>query len=342
MSGEGGANASPLNFSESPKGQIGENMEYREFEKMVIEEVGPDLTEYRLVPIETEKNNRRVHGIRFEPVEGTEEMKVAPAIYLDDAYKAFEQGMDSKEIIELLKQYVHEALNLLPETILDVIEKGYEEFQNKILPVLYGTEGNDEFLKDKIKRYFLDMAVCYIVHLDEVGRETFHVTEKTLSKWGISEERLHEDAMKNLTDKGFGMKNVGDELREDLARRISNDTGMDIGICRCMASSMVPEIHMSVLSYDTENHIWEGAAVILNKEALEAVRKEFGDFYILPSSIREVLVLPVDKAGSCDLYETVRMANGSGVIRQEDILSNTVYFYNGEISPVEREEAAYV
>lgn len=78
-----------------------------------------------------------------------------------------------------------------------------------------------------------------------------------------------------------------------------------------------------ILSMDSDTH---GASVILQPEALVAVEEIFGgDFFILPSSIHEVLVIPdlgLDEQEH-DLNEMLREVNRM-VVEPEDRLSDRV------------------
>ena len=75
----------------------------------------------------------------------------------------------------------------------------------------------------------------------------------------------------------------------------------------------------------------EGAGVIYCDTILEKIRKKVGDFYILPSSIHEVLITPV----SCDIERTeleamVRTINRDEV-SMDDKLSDRVYLFDGTL-----------
>jgi hypothetical protein len=68
---------------------------------------------------------------------------------------------------------------------------------------------------------------------------------------------------------------------------------------------------------------------------LEQVRERLGeDFYILPSSIHELLVLPRSMMDANELQEMVKCVNAT-VVNPEDVLSDGVYAYtNGTLCQV--------
>lgn len=79
-----------------------------------------------------------------------------------------------------------------------------------------------------------------------------------------------------------------------------------------------------------------GAAIILKPGCLDYVRNAIGDFYILPSSVCEVLVLSKYYVGVNvkELIDIVRTINQETVL-PEDRLSDNIYEYDGELKMVE-------
>ena len=85
-------------------------------------------------------------------------------------------------------------------------------------------------------------------------------------------------------------------------------------------------IAMKILTNSRKTH---GAACILDPGVLDGVAQEMGsDFFILPSSIHEVILLPV--TGNEDhekLKEMIREVNSTQVA-PEEVLSDTLYRYD--------------
>lgn len=72
-----------------------------------------------------------------------------------------------------------------------------------------------------------------------------------------------------------------------------------------------------------------GAGVIFCDSVLRKIRQKIGDFYILPSSIHEVIVVPVSGGIECEeLTEMVKTINATEVA-PADRLSDKVYLYDG-------------
>lgn len=74
-----------------------------------------------------------------------------------------------------------------------------------------------------------------------------------------------------------------------------------------------------------------GAAVIFCDEVLRKIRKKIGDFYILPSSVHEVLVVPVSEGiDREELEEMVKSVNRDEVA-PEDRLADRVFLFDGTL-----------
>lgn len=63
----------------------------------------------------------------------------------------------------------------------------------------------------------------------------------------------------------------------------------------------------------TTNELANGAGILLNKYVLSAIKKKLGDYYILPSSIHELLIVPAHMMSQLDATEMVRGANADAV-----------------------------
>lgn len=101
------------------------------------------------------------------------------------------------------------------------------------------------------------------------------------------------------------------EVKTDSVSNIVNEPGAE---------------ELQCMQFDTQVG---GAAVLLREDALKAVFEKLGEFYILPSSIHEVLLLPVDDGVSAsDLRGMVKEINATKV-RPAEQLSDNVYKYDG-------------
>lgn len=63
----------------------------------------------------------------------------------------------------------------------------------------------------------------------------------------------------------------------------------------------------------TTNELANGAGILLNKYVLAVIKEKLGDYYILPSSIHELLIVPAHMMSQLEATEMVRGANAVAV-----------------------------
>ena len=69
--------------------------------------------------------------------------------------------------------------------------------------------------------------------------------------------------------------------------------------------------------------------MIADSAFMERLHNEIGNFYILPSSIHEIIAVPASGGFEIAmLYSMVKEVNSTAV-SEEDFLSDIVYFYDG-------------
>ena len=98
---------------------------------------------------------------------------------------------------------------------------------------------------------------------------------------------------------------------------------------------MMPDDMPELMYVVTTKDMMDGAVVLGDQEMLSKVIPEkIGEnrYFVIGSSVHEVLVLPESRvADPAELQEMCKSVNNdSGVMHTEDILSNNVYFYNGQ------------
>lgn len=71
----------------------------------------------------------------------------------------------------------------------------------------------------------------------------------------------------------------------------------------------------------TTNELANGAGILLNKYVLATIKEKLGDYYILPSSIHELLIVPTHMMSQLDATEMVVGAN-------RDAVTDDVYLAN--------------
>ena len=251
------------------------------------------------------------------------EDQIAPAIYLDEYYDYYLKGEDLDEIIQRIrKEYEWKVARVVNYHFN--LEK-FEYVRDRIVYRLVNYEKNREILEEcpHLRLYDLALTFRWVAHSDEIGISTALVTNQELEVWEISINELLLAAREN-TPRLFPAHMV--DMDEMIRRAGIDGLGDDT------------DIPMYILTNQQEVN---GASVLLYDDVLAAfARKKRTDFYILPSSIHEVILVPADKIENPDdLFKMVSDANKT-VVGLGDILSDSVYYYNrkkNQIIPVREE-----
>ncbi len=306
-----------LNFRE--KEQEYHVLDFEEFRSEMVQglrEICGD--EFTVEERDVTKNNGVIlHGISITEEGGS----VSPTIYLESLYEEYKKGsMNVGEAQnEILRVYSREksckGLNMYYITDFELVRE-------KIIFRLVNADRNSELLKNAPHRRFLDLAVIYTVFIDGVFKTPGNVVIKNdlLEKWGVDEETLHELALENTP-----------RLKKPVIKELSDMIFDLLGSRDDEKEEMKDELYGTgaVKMYVLTNHDkFYGDSLILYPDLLSEIRKNCKtDFYLLPSSVHEFIIIPDDGVvDRQELKELVRSVNQSSV-GDEDYLSDNVYLY---------------
>lgn len=278
-----------------------------------------------------------------------------------DALCILENGGNVSPTIYLRPYYEKLAGGIPLESVLSEIEQEYQanrcgayvdagEFQNfeRVSPWiayrLIHYEKNRELLSEIPHRRFLDLAVVYYLLIENhfIGSGTALIYHTLRELWGVEEETLFQTARAN-TDRLLGIEItkmdhlIEDLLQKDLLRELGeNPAACDyakedvVELARQILESLVARepCEMFVMSNRSKYH---GAAALLNTKYLWDFAKEKKcGFYVIPSSIHEVILAPMRQSLSKEelsgLLREINAAQESG----QEFLSNQVYCFDWE------------
>ena len=260
----------------------------------------------------------------------TKESNIAPIIYLNPY---FEQIQDGTEMDDVLGQIaaIYQAHYIDHDMDISAVTD-FDNVKDKIVCKLINEEANRQFLEDKPYTKVEDLAVVYQILMDKDAEvaATVTITDNLMEGYGIPLEDLHDQAIQNMDVlQPYSFKGMSETIIEMMAGDIARDNGMDISEAKKVASQMIPDVPdtMFVLTNDTKVN---GAAAILNDDTRQEIADKVGDFYVLPSSIHETLIIPKDAGMELkDLEQMVQEVNQTQVAHQER-LSDHVYEYDAK------------
>lgn len=256
---------------------------------------------------------QKVNGVVLHGITVMKEgISIVPTLYLENYYDELNNGMPLNDIVHRF------ILEYDKASICDDFDISFFEFYEKVKPhlgyKLINYEMNRSLLKDVPHKRYLDLAiVCYCNIVDDrIGKGTILIRNDHLDIWKIEKDILIRDSLRNMPVMfPSEMINMADLLRE-----LYDDP----------AQLICGKLPLYVLTTRARMY---GAAAILYSGELEAIAREVeDDFYLLPSSIHEIIILP-KKYGTDEEYlsQMVDEINHEQV-DIEEVLSNHAYLYS--------------
>lgn len=286
-------------------------MTFEEFQRYMKRHILDGWMENAEVTISPVKKNNGViyQGLHIR----AEGESVSPSIYLDDYFSYYLRGEGLEAIIKRIREEYVWAMEKVSSYHINLSR--FEYIKDRVIYRLVNFEKNREILEDCPFIQLHDLAVTFrwVAHSDDIGISTALITNQELKLWDIS---LHELLLtaQNNTRRLFPPRIM------DL-NHLLQQMGKDI-------SGFETAIPMYVMTNEQQIN---GATVLIYDNVIqEFARQKNTCFFILPSSIHEMILVPAEEFGDpSGLMELVREANHS-FVSLGDILSDTVYFYDLE------------
>lgn len=296
-------------------------MDYEGFKEKFVEDLKEKLEdagiEAKLSLNTVKKLNDSYEAVTITP----EDSNLGMNLPIEKFYEAFEDGRPYDEVMDKAMEVIENGINERPDfNIADITD--YSKMKDKLAMEVVSIEANKEMLDTVPHQNIEDMAVVYrfVLSSDESGRASVLVTNQMLDTMGITPEQLHADAMENAPQlKPAEIKGMSEVLAELM--------GMEQA--EMMGIPMDPkDEQMYVASVPDKVH---GAGVLAYENFMDqAAERAGGDFFILPSSIHEILIVPDDgNVKLADLEAMVREVNATQVA-PEDKLTDSVYHYDSK------------
>lgn len=313
---------------------------------------------YRSGPIDMEIEERKVSKAQRGELNGLlfrkKGMNCAPTFYVEDFYKSYKAGYP---IAELSQTAVESAVNSL-ELAEELAENTSELFGG--LP--FAAQSPDgceapgceisEMLADpglftvrmlhksRNKEYLKEIAYreleCGFVLIAEIELDEYRlvITNELLSETGLSADELFDRALKNTAERFPAiLQDLGESAMgqpEDCDNLLEGQTG------RAPAGAG-PGFVL------TNTRFFWGAGALFYPGVIGRIHELLdGDFYVLPSSVHELIIIRVEDQDPHQLIDLVRSANRS-VVSDNEVLSDDLYIcesgvlhrvsYGGTIPP---------
>lgn len=251
-------------------------------------------------------------GIRVDKGNGL----ASPVFDLQPAYEeaGFTGSLD--RILDTLEEKIGMILQDMPQIGPDKL-KDYETAKENMIMQVIPIKGNEERLAEMPHKEMEDMAVVCRVMIDgdyHGGQMSYLITNPVMQEFGVTKDELFADAAINMSERApYSITPLFNVLAEMDPFYMDNP---------------MPEPD-NTLFVATNPAKMFGAGVIAQPGFMEDARAALrGSFFVLPSSIHEVLLLKDD--GSTDYHDLLRMVTeiNATQVAPYDRLTDNVYHYD--------------
>lgn len=251
--------------------------------------------------------------------------KISPIVLFDTLVDMYNSCSSIDDIVDYL-------VNLTlcePNDGFEVPDLEDETTYDHLRVVMISTGHNEELLKTipfiRVPDTDLVAILKYQYRIDGNYNYMTTVTNHALEKSeGVTAAKLFESAFQNLNRDRIAFRNMMDVLR---------DTDIDPDDLEYEDDIPLYMLHNA----DAKTY---GAAIILKVGCLEYVRNAVGDFYILPSSVHELMIIPKYTNLQHSHTKMLRMVRDINRLSVDPIdqLSDNIYEYDGELKMITEED----
>ncbi len=252
------------------------------------------------------KPNRELEGLLIM----AEDEIISPTIYLEPFYEVLNSGKSVEYVVNRILQAYDSARS---ETVHFDIESLYDfdHAKDRLYVQLVNRHLNKTLLQNAPHSMFLDdfaIIVRCTVEASEDGDASFLVHNKHLDIWQTDAETILSDAIRNTR------RMLGVEL-------------MSMGE---FFQKMVPEIpsEPSPLWILTNRKKLAGASTALFDDILKDFAAEHGNFYVIFSSIHELLLIPTPDDSNIDEITKMNQQVNEEQLDVEEVLGTKAYYYS--------------
>mgnify|MGYP004659475801 CR=1 FL=1 len=304
--------------------------------ELIVSELKKIYPETDIQILEVKKVNQSLLGICIRQPGSS----IAPTVYVETYYKGYVNNMYSlADITENIQDVLRQSRETDIKSMTDALED-LKSCVNFIMPKLVNKALSKKLLQEvPHKDIGKDFSLIYCVLLQTDAKEgteaSCTITNNILNAWNVNEEWIYEQAMINLE-------------RRDIITMPASKMVHSINECqypdeRCSIDEMC-EVDMYLTSFD---NFCNGAVIAMNKTFMNKVAKQLnGDFYIIPSSINEIIILPrffFETIGGKEVVTEILHSENQGMIHMQnlseakkpEVLSDYLWKYNAAMEKLE-------
>ena len=287
-------------------------MEFTEFLNAVCDYINETAEDVKVSVHTAVKNNGvKLSGLSFVK----EGFNASPTIYMENYYEKYLSGTDVCEIGDCLLASYRENT---PSVSLDMtFFDDFKQVKDRLYIKLVNREKNAEFLNEVPHEDFLDLAIVAYVRMYDrkIGNGIIMIRNEHLKLWGVDAKTVITAAKVNTHDHDdYKLKHIIDVLTTLGSR--------DAAICETDRQGFPMYVATNTIMQN-------GAAVLTMKDKLKEFGRVIGeDYYIIPSSVHELILLGSEGTQNVDDIDGMIRQVNSTQLSADEVLADHAYMYS--------------
>lgn len=254
---------------------------------------------------------------------------LAPTINLNNLFDSYSKHPEHS--ITAVMQEVASVIQHTPETFDIGRIMDYDRVKKNLFMRLSAAEKNKDLLEHAPHIRKEDLAITFHIMLDQSdkGTATTMINDNMMEAYGIDLDQLYQDALLNSpVICPAQIENMGEALSRMMIEDMKS-AGAPPELIQEMEKDLKESNKDNPMTIITNDRLVDGASAIFYPGVMDLVGERMqGDYFILPSSVHETLVVPDDGRVSLqELTDMVKEVNMTQV-NPEDQLTDQVYHYD--------------
>ena len=289
----------------------------KEFANAIAKVINETQNKYEASVAEVVKmNDEKLYGVTLK----TEGSDAAPTCYIDGAYEDYKDGCETLDSIadELIRQA--DGLQPYPAIPTKMQDFSFDAVYDKLSIRVAEIQRNKEFFeKTPYKKDYFGLGLGMMADINFNHEYRTAVNEQLMEQFnseGHSKAEVLMTALRNaskinppkFSDMMGAMFGGGNNLLDDEDYEWDNDGSMFV--------------------LTTESGLF-GASALFYPGVLDKISEMFRvGFYILPSSVHEVIILPDTGAHDAEALKQMVLEANRTVVKPNEVLSDNVWYYS--------------
>lgn len=239
---------------------------------------------------------------------------VTPTIYMEHYFEQYRNGADIYDIAdEIVRVYCQSSLR----SDFDAeFYKNYENVRKNLYCKVINYDMNTQLLKDVPYGKCWDLAIVpyYELEDEQIGTASILVRNSHLEMWNITENELLQEAIANTSN----------TMEFEVMPMLEMLRGHAVDVREFESANADDNIMM--VATNKRRHF--GAVFIIFKDKLKEMSDTFGcDYYIIPSSVHELILMPVTQDNNMEYLDEMITYINEAEVSREEVLANHAYMY---------------